>query len=290
MSWKKSVSGLAISAMAVAAFTGCGGVEENAAPVVKELAVQDGASVLLAEALADTEVQALKAFLEERGYVAATERADVSAVALGGNEAEVVLIPFTTADNPDERAAHIAFWVENVQGVGGRNAVAGIDGTEDIYLARGAEVRAQKKDVWSQQLRMPLGSIPRRVPALAQAEGEQVRQGVSAMACKQVDKYRVDYSTLGFVLYKFHQVKDWCYTGSSWSNVKVSVYVSNMDFTVKYRGVIEQWGKSYTNYHDSMRQARMEHCYLEYGCVANSYPAVQIKSYKDGTVSVSTWK
>src|ERR671919_1314000 len=60
----------------------------------------------------------------------------------------------------------------------------------------------------------------------------------SAAGCRSVDVARIGRSALGFVVYKFHPVKRWCWSYPRVTSVRTSTYVSNVDPNWDYRGVI----------------------------------------------------
>jgi hypothetical protein len=67
----------------------------------------------------------------------------------------------------------------------------------------------------------------------------------SAAGCRTVDVARIGRSALGFVVYKFHQVKRWCWSYPRVTSVRTSTYVSNVDPNWDYRGVIASRGFFY---------------------------------------------
>ena len=84
----------------------------------------------------------------------------------------------------------------------------------------------------------------------------------SAGGCRTVDIPKVGKDIFGFVVYRFHHVKHWCWTYPRITSMTVYTYVSDVDPNMEYRGVIGS--KSYfftwccrsgTSGHYSLRQA-----------------------------------
>jgi hypothetical protein len=255
----------------------------------------------LATALADGKVKRLQSFLQTRGYTLDTAKADVTRVDLDSKKAVMVaLLPFMAGDG--SAAARIAFWDGHVDGVADRNAVA-IQGEDTVFVVKNNTVTTASKGQLYKQLRNPLLRLQGPTPKTAPADKEQVTDitpdgrmvtssSVQALAsgCRSVDVPKTMYTTLGFVAYKFWQRKYWCY-GSTVYSVNVSTYMSNVDPLFYYREIAHKWDQYYDSNrsHDSMRQARVENCVLKYGCISNTYPAVQIQAHLNGNYTPRTW-
>ncbi|MGH3030500.1 MAG: hypothetical protein ACRDNE_06985 [Gaiellaceae bacterium] len=117
----------------------------------------------------------------------------------------------------------------------------------------------------------------------------------SAAGCRTVDVARIGRSALGFVVYKFHQVKRWCWSYPRVTSVRTSTYVSNVDPNWDYRGVIASNGSFYRwccrdgrSGHYTFRQGRFDNCIPWIGCIRREYPWVKIWVRANGTWSYDT--
>jgi hypothetical protein len=98
---------------------------------------------------------------------------------------------------------------------------------------------------------------------------EGAAAAASAQGCRTVDIPRVGRDIFGFVVYKFHQVKRWCWNFPRITSVRVYTYVSDVDPNMDYDGIIASnsyfytWccGRS-TSGHYSMRQGKFKNCIL----------------------------
>lgn len=115
--------------------------------------------------------------------------------------------------------------------------------------------------------------------------------------CRTVDAYRIGRTALGFVAYKFHHVKRWCWVYPRVTSFSSSVYVSNVDPNYDYRGLVSASGSFYTwccgtttSGHNSIRQGRFDNCpvILFSGCIRREYPWVRIWVRGDGTYTYRT--
>jgi len=122
----------------------------------------------------------------------------------------------------------------------------------------------------------------------APARGE-----ISAMSlsgCNSVDAWRNGYSALGTLVWRFHQVKHWCWSYTRITSVSVGHYVSHLAFTHHFAGIVGQHDFFYSVFpndggrggHDSMRQGRIDNCPLKFGCIGSEYPLVRIWVNGDG--------
>ncbi|HEX2045574.1 MAG TPA: hypothetical protein VHF23_08110 [Gaiellaceae bacterium] len=140
------------------------------------------------------------------------------------------------------------------------------------------------------------------VPSQAAAAGEgrlQVRvtgaaAGVMA-GCRGVDVARIGRSALGFVVYKFHVVKRWCWAFPRVTSVTTYAYASDIDPNWDYKGVIAANGYFYRwccgdgrSGHYSFRQGKFENCVFTLGCIRREYPWVKIWVRADGGYSYAT--
>jgi hypothetical protein len=249
----------------------------------------------LQAALADEGVASLTATLQsQHGYSRAEQNASGTLLDCEGQTVTSIVIPFLGTGA--ERAAHIAFWDGRIKGVADRSAVAGREDSGEVLAFKGGAVRTLPRAVWEAEQRLPLNSLMTKPPQLVEADGVSIESQSTGdvqafVSCKWVDAWRNGYTLLGFVAYRFHQKKYYCYNGSRVSNVTVNAYVSNMDSQHYYQGVVSssgRWGTSYTS-HVSMRQGRIDNCVLKYGCIGSDYPAVEITAYKSGSYTYRTW-
>jgi hypothetical protein len=117
-----------------------------------------------------------------------------------------------------------------------------------------------------------------------------------AMAgCRGIDVARIGRSALGFVVYKFHVVKRWCWSFPRVTSVTTYAYASDIDPNWDYKGVIAANGYFYRwccgvgrSGHYSVRQAKFENCVFTLGCVRREYPWVKIRVHGDGGYRYTT--
>jgi hypothetical protein len=141
------------------------------------------------------------------------------------------------------------------------------------------------------------------VPASAQAVEEEVIEVVDPPSqsqlsgCRSVDVMRIGRTALGFVAYKFHHVKRWCWSFPRITSVSSSVYVSNVDPNYDYKGLVSASGGYYTwccgtttSGHNSIRQGRFDNCpvILFSSCIRREYPWVRIWVHADGRYTYRT--
>jgi hypothetical protein len=118
----------------------------------------------------------------------------------------------------------------------------------------------------------------------------------SLSGCRTVDVARVGRSPLGFVVYKFHHVKRWCWRFPRITYVHTYTYVSDVDaHTMRYRGLVAATGFYYRwccstrrSGHFSFRQARFSNCFWKLGCWRIDHPWVRIWVHADGTYAART--
>ena len=119
--------------------------------------------------------------------------------------------------------------------------------------------------------------------------------GTSAAGCRTVDVARIGRSLLGFVVYKFHQVKRWCWDFPRITWKSVWTYVSDVDPNMDYKGVVSAYGYYYTwccsngySGHSSRRVGKFVNCIPYLGCLGTYYPWVRIRAHGDGTYTYTT--
>jgi hypothetical protein len=127
----------------------------------------------------------------------------------------------------------------------------------------------------------------------ADAGGQDARGVVattSAAGCRTVDIPKVGYDIFGFVVYKFHQVKRWCWAFPRITSMSVYSYVSHVDPNMEYRGIIASSSFYYTwccgsgkSGHYSLRQGKFDNCVLWFPCTRTEYPWVKIWARGDGS-------
>ncbi len=113
--------------------------------------------------------------------------------------------------------------------------------------------------------------------------------------CRRVDvaKRQPTLAHLGTAFRFWHWIH-WCYRRRSVRVIATGVYVTAVNPTLVYRGVVSQYNDYYqwccgapNSGHVSFRQGRFENCLFRYGCVGNWYPWVRIRVHSDGTF---TWR
>lgn len=118
----------------------------------------------------------------------------------------------------------------------------------------------------------------------------------SLSGCRTVDVARVGRSPLGFVVYKFHHVKRWCWRYPRITYKSAYTYVSDVDaHTMRYGGLVAATGYYYwwccgspSSGHFSFRQGRFSNCFWKFGCWRVDHPWVRIWVHADGTYSART--
>ena len=108
--------------------------------------------------------------------------------------------------------------------------------------------------------------------------------------CRTVDVARVGRDIFGFVVYKFHQVKRWCWTFPRITSQSVSTYVSDVDANMDYLGLVASSASYYTwccgsgrSGHWSFRQGKFKNCVWWLPCTRTEYPWVRIYAHTGGT-------
>jgi hypothetical protein len=154
--------------------------------------------------------------------------------------------------------------------------------TETTFDANGNVISVRSGDKGNQPYAADAAKIQE---AATTAGGSAPLTGVvtsSASGCTSVDWYESGHSVFGSLVYRFHQTKYWCWSYPSITTVNVGTYVSNVDASEVYRGVIGSNGYFYTwsgsarGGHYSMRQGQFDNCIIKYGCIGSSYPWTKI--------------
>ena len=139
--------------------------------------------------------------------------------------------------------------------------------------------------------------LPSQAAAAEERTIEIRTQGTAAQAagCRTVDVARIGRSALGFVVYKFHQVKRWCWSYPRITSVKTSTYVSDVDPNWDYKGIVSASGSFFRwccgdarSGHRTLRQGRFDNCIPWIGCIRREYPWVRISVRGNGTYSYTT--
>jgi len=75
-------------------------------------------------------------------------------------------------------------------------------------------------------------------------------------------------------------------------NINVTPYLAYSDGIHNYLGTIgsSDYYKSGNTSHYSFRQAHIQKCVVQYGCIANMYPWIKIEGFYNGNVTSSTYK
>jgi hypothetical protein len=117
----------------------------------------------------------------------------------------------------------------------------------------------------------------------------------SASGCRTVDIARTGKDVFGFVVYRFHQVKRWCWSYPRVTSTSAYTYVSDVDPNMEYTGVVAVQGNFYpwccgrsTSGHYSLRQATFKNCILWFPCSRTEYPWVKIWAHADGSYKWAT--
>lgn len=148
-------------------------------------------------------------------------------------------------------------------------------------------------------LALAAGALVLPTEALAGKAGAEAARGTvaaaSASGCRTVDIARVGRDLFGFVVYKFHHVKRWCWRYPRITSVSSSTYVSDVDPNMEYRGVVAATGNFYAwccrngkSGHYSLRQGKFENCILWFPCTRVEYPWVKIWAHANGSYTWAT--
>lgn len=119
--------------------------------------------------------------------------------------------------------------------------------------------------------------------------------GAAASGCRTVDVARVGRDLFGFVVYKFHQVKSWCWSYPRITSKSIYTYVSDVDPNMRYGGIVAATGYFYPwccgnaySGHYSFRQGKFQNCILWFPCTRTEYPWVKIWAHGNGTYTYAT--
>ena len=121
------------------------------------------------------------------------------------------------------------------------------------------------------------------------------RTATSREGCRTVDVSRVGRDIFGFVVYRFHQRKRWCWDYPRIISRAVTVYVTDVDPNMDYHGVTGAIGYFYRwccsrirSGHYSFRQGKFRNCILWFPCTRTEYPWVKIWVRANGSWSYDT--
>lgn len=228
----------------------------------------------------------------------------------GKNTIRAIVIPYTNL-GADSRQAYIGIVSGTWDGKAVSEAIAVYDkDLTQVYVANGAEISAESRDVWAASLPVRidavLGPTPQLVSVADVTEARLVGPAVSVrssakaaglaqplmVTCTGASGTQTAYTALGFVAYRFSMTKNFCYSGAAWgiTNISVSTGISDVDPMFYYNGVVSSWDSWASNgtYHTSFRQGRFDNCIPIWGCIGASYPSVTITAIYTGGNIVST--
>jgi hypothetical protein len=106
----------------------------------------------------------------------------------------------------------------------------------------------------------------------------------STSGCDTVDYYVTKRDGFGIqVVWRFHQVKHWCWSYPRITSVSVGSHFSNVDgisSVVNYDnhgyGFYYTWAGSTVGGHYSYRQGSVSNCVFRIGCIGTAYPQIEI--------------
>jgi hypothetical protein len=130
----------------------------------------------------------------------------------------------------------------------------------------------------------------RNADATSETGGVTSQARSSVTGCRKVDIAKTVKDIFGFVVYRFHHVKRWCWDFPRITSVTVSTYVSDVDPNMEYDGIVSAAGWYYEwccrkgkSGHYSFRQGKFKNCILWFPCTRVEYPWVKIWAHADGT-------
>lgn len=122
-------------------------------------------------------------------------------------------------------------------------------------------------------------------------EAENTEPITLSTSCTTVHREATAYSYLGSKMYSYAMDKYFCFNGSTVFNINVNTYLAYSDGIHQYLG--DTSSSDYYTYgntsHYSFRQAHIQKCIIQYGCIANLYPSIWIKGFNNGHVEYDVW-
>lgn len=95
------------------------------------------------------------------------------------------------------------------------------------------------------------------------------------------------YSTLGFLLWRFHHEVIWNYDGNRVTNITSNAYPTNVDPTWEYIDISSKYLRNEGSYFDAFKQGQFRFCAVGgYFCGFNTYPYIEWRGRANGSATV----
>lgn len=107
-------------------------------------------------------------------------------------------------------------------------------------------------------------------------------EDIGAQACYWAEVYRDQNSPLGFDLWEYHQVINWCNDGTNVTYTSWNAWGQTQDPTWSWEGVVgssSSGGVGYSWY-DQWSQGHFRQCIPLFGCLDNRYPWIEMEVYR----------
>lgn len=126
-------------------------------------------------------------------------------------------------------------------------------------------------------------------------DGSAAEAGADYASCKSVDVSEPSYTLFHHTAYRFHHTIYFCYRYPRITVYHPGVYLSDVDSSYEWRGLVASHGYWYTwrgdprGGHFSFRQGHLENCISPWGpCIRDEYPWVRIWVNGNGAWSFDT--
>ncbi len=238
----------------------------------------------------------LSTFLKEMGYEAEEGeviRSQINDVTFNDDievavHISVRLFPFVKDDGS---RATIAAWRGRWDQDFYKGAVATLNETEMYGVMDGS---VQKIENIESYLEFPLYALagPNPPGTSSVTEAENTEPITLSTSCTTVHREATAYSYLGSKMYSYAMDKYFCFNGSTVFNINVNAYLAYSDGIHSYLGTVgsTDYYKNGNTSHYSFRQAHIRKCVVQYGCIADMYPWIEIEGYYNGYVTSYTNK
>lgn len=199
----------------------------------------------------------------------------------------VRLLPFLKDDGS---RATIAAWRGRWDQDFYEGVVATLNETEMYGVMDGSIQKIENIETY---LEFPLYALagPNPPGTLSISEVANTEPVTLSTSCTTVHREATAYSYLGSKMYSYAMDKYFCFNGSTVFNINVNTYLAYSDGIHIYVGDngSSDYFKNGNSSHYSFRQAHIQKCIVQYGCIANLYPWIKIEVFKNGGVTSSSY-